>query len=33
MSEIIDALDQLEKEKGISKEVLMEAIEKSLDSA
>ncbi|MCR5148471.1 MAG: transcription termination factor NusA [Eubacterium sp.] len=33
MSEIIDALDQLEKEKGISKEVLMEAIEKSVYSA
>jgi N utilization substance protein A len=33
MSEIIDALDQLEKEKNISKEVIMEAIEKSLVSA
>ena len=33
MSEIIDALDQLEKEKGISKEILMEAIEKSVYSA
>lgn len=33
MSEIIDALNQLEKEKDISKELLMDAIEKSLVSA
>ncbi|MDD6327575.1 MAG: transcription termination factor NusA [Eubacteriales bacterium] len=33
MSEIIDALNQLEKEKNISKEVIMDAIEKSLLSA
>lgn len=33
MSEIIDALNQLEKEKNISKEVIMDAIEKSLVSA
>ena len=33
MSEIIDALNQLEKEKNISKEVIMDAIEKSLASA
>ena len=33
MQEIIDALDQLEKEKGISKDLIMEAIEKSLNSA
>ncbi len=33
MSEIIDALNQLEKEKNISKDVIMEAIEKSLYSA
>lgn len=33
MSEIIDALNQLEKEKSISKEVIMDAIEKSLISA
>jgi N utilization substance protein A len=33
MSEIIDALDQLEKEKNISKELIIEAIEKSLVSA
>ncbi|MCM1273146.1 MAG: transcription termination factor NusA [Clostridium sp.] len=33
MSEIIDALNQLEKEKNISKEVIMDAIEKSLISA
>ena len=33
MSEIIDALNQLEKEKNISKDVIMDAIEKSLESA
>lgn len=33
MSEIIDALDQLEKEKGISKDLIMDAIEKSINSA
>ncbi len=33
MSEIIDALDQLEKEKGISKDLIMDAIEKSIHSA
>ena len=33
MSEIIDALNQLEKEKDISKDVIMDAIEKSLESA
>lgn len=33
MSEIIDALNQLEKEKNIRKEIIMEAIEKSLYSA
>ena len=33
MSEIIDALNQLEKEKGISKEVIMDKIEASLASA
>jgi len=33
MQEIIDALNQLEKEKGISKEFVLEAIEKSLNSA
>lgn len=33
MSEIIDALDQLEREKDISKEVMMEAIENSLVAA
>lgn len=33
MSEIIDALNQLEREKNISKEVIMEAIEKSLITA
>ena len=33
MSEIIDALNQLEKEKGISKDVIMDAIEKSIVSA
>ncbi len=33
MSEIIEALDQLEKEKNISKEVIMDAIEKSIQSA
>ncbi len=33
MSEIIEALNQLEKEKNISKEVIMDAIEKSLVSA
>ncbi|MBQ8923306.1 MAG: transcription termination/antitermination protein NusA [Lachnospiraceae bacterium] len=33
MSEIIDALNQLEKEKGISKEKIMEKIETSLISA
>ena len=33
MQEIIEALDQLEKEKGISKDLIMEAIEKSLNSA
>ena len=30
MSEIIDALNQLEREKSVSKELVMEAIEKSL---
>ena len=30
MSEIIDALNQLEKEKNISKEVIMDAIENHL---
>jgi len=33
MQEIIEALNQLEREKGISKEFIMEAIEKSLNSA
>lgn len=33
MSEIIDALNQLEKEKSISKDLIMDAIEKSLESA
>lgn len=33
MSEIIEALNQLEKEKNISKEVLLDAIEKSLKAA
>ncbi len=33
MSEIIEALNQLEREKNISKEVIMDAIEKSLASA
>ena len=33
MSEIIDALNQLEKEKGISKDKIMEKIEASLISA
>jgi len=33
MKEIIEALEDLEKEKGISKELIMEAIEKSLQSA
>lgn len=33
MSEIIDALNQLEKEKGISKDLIMDAIEKSIVSA
>ncbi len=33
MSEIIDALNQLEKEKNISKEKIMDAIEKSLEKA
>ena len=31
MSEIIDALNQLEKEKNISKDKIMDAIEKSLE--
>ena len=30
MSEIIDALNQLEREKSVSKELVMEAIEKGL---
>lgn len=33
MSEIIDALNQLEKEKSISKDKIMDAIEKSLEKA
>ncbi len=33
MSELIDALNQLEKEKGIHKEVIMEAVEASLVAA
>ena len=33
MSEIIDALDQLEREKNVSKELVMEAIERSLVAA
>ncbi|MGN0464729.1 MAG: transcription termination factor NusA [Lachnospiraceae bacterium] len=33
MSELIDALNQLEKEKGIQKEVIMEAVEASLVAA
>lgn len=33
MSEIIEALNQLEKEKGIGKDVMLEAIEKSLRAA
>ncbi len=33
MSEIIDALNQLEREKNVSKELVMEAIEKSLVAA
>lgn len=33
MSEIIDALNQLEKERNISKDVLLEAIERSLKTA
>ena len=33
MSEIIDALNQLEREKSVSKELVMEAIEKSLVAA
>lgn len=33
MSEIIDALNQLEREKSVSKELIMEAIEKSLVAA
>ena len=33
MQEIIEALNQLEKEKGIPKDFIMEAIEKSLNSA
>lgn len=33
MSEIIDALNQLEKEKNISKDKIMDAIEKSLEKA
>ena len=32
-SEFMDALDALEKEKGISKDVLIEAIEQALISA
>lgn len=33
MSELIDALNQLEKEKGIQKEVILEAVEASLVAA
>lgn len=33
MSEIIEALDALEKDKGINREIIMEAIEKSIVSA
>ena len=33
MSEIMDALTQIEKEKGIDKEVLMETIEKAIIDA
>lgn len=33
MSEIIEALNQLEKERGIGKEIMLEAIEKSLRAA
>ena len=33
MSELIAALNQLEKEKGIDKDVIMEAIENSLLAA
>ncbi|MBS6561366.1 MAG: transcription termination/antitermination protein NusA, partial [Clostridiales bacterium] len=33
MNEIVEALKQLEKEKGISQEVIMEAIENSLVAA
>lgn len=33
MSELIDALNQLEKEKHIDKDVIMEAIENSLVAA
>ena len=33
MSEIIEALNQLEKERNISKDVLLEAIERSLKTA
>ena len=33
LKEFIEAMDALEEEKGISKEVLMEAIEKSVYSA
>ena len=32
-SELIDALEQIEKEKNISKEILIEAIENSLVAA
>ena len=32
-NELIDALDQIEKEKSISKEILLEAIENSLVAA
>ena len=33
MSEIIEALNQLEKEKNISKDILLDAIERSLKAA
>ena len=33
MSEIMDALNEIEKEKGIDKEVLMETIEKAIIDA
>ena len=33
MSEIIEALNQLEKERNISKDLIMDAIEKSVQAA